>query len=75
LELGSRREECGGSSVYWYESESRDGGVENKQFPPSTSPTGMNLGVGMVVWRMKREAAVLGSSFLEVGGLKRGLVR
>jgi hypothetical protein len=30
----------------------------------------MNLGVGMVVWRMKREAAVLGSSFLEVGGLK-----
>jgi len=30
----------------------------------------MNLGVGMVVWRMKRDAAVLGSSFLEVGGLK-----
>jgi hypothetical protein len=50
--------------------------VENKRFgPPSTSPTGMNLGVGMVVWRIEKEAAVLGSSFLEVGGLKRSLVR
>jgi hypothetical protein len=29
----------------------------------------------MVVWRIEKEAAVLGSSFLEVGGLKRSLVR
>lgn len=37
LGSSSRREEGGCSSVYWYESDIRDGvvwcGVENKQFP------------------------------------------